>query len=43
MEKKIFIGIPAIINRQGVIKVIDIDFNKEEKKQYQYTYNIIKK
>lgn len=42
-KNKIFIGIPAIINRQGVIKVIDIDFNKEEKKQYQYTCNIIKK
>lgn len=42
-EENIYIGVPAIIGKYGVEKVLELDLNKEEKERFNKTTDIIKK
>ncbi|WP_418965460.1 L-lactate dehydrogenase [Cetobacterium sp.] len=42
-EENIYTGVPAIIGKYGVEKVLELDLNKEEKERFNKTTDIIKK
>ncbi|MDP4171617.1 MAG: L-lactate dehydrogenase [Bacillota bacterium] len=42
-HKDIFIGIPAIVNRNGIKKVVELDLSEEEKLKFSHSADILKK
>ncbi|MFX3624913.1 MAG: L-lactate dehydrogenase [Ectobacillus sp.] len=41
-HKDVYVGIPAIINRQGVREVLEIELNEEEKKKFDHSVKVLK-
>ncbi|MFV8826645.1 L-lactate dehydrogenase [Alkalihalobacterium sp. APHAB7] len=39
----IYIGVPAIVNRNGVREVVELDLNAEEKEKLQHSASVLKK
>ncbi|MDQ0254412.1 L-lactate dehydrogenase [Evansella vedderi] len=39
----LYIGVPAIVNKDGIQEVIEIDLNEEEKKQLAHSADVLKK
>ena len=42
MAKTIYIGIPAVINSNGVREILDLDLDKEEQEKLDNSCKIIK-
>lgn len=42
-QKDLYIGVPAIINRQGVSKIVEIPLNDSEQEKMTYSANTVKK
>ena len=42
-EKDIYIGVPAIINREGVREILELPFNEEDQKKLSNSCNILRK
>lgn len=40
-KKGAYIGVPAIINREGVKKIIEVDLSEKEAEQLGYSFNVI--
>jgi L-lactate dehydrogenase len=38
----IFIGVPAVVNRDGIRQVVDLDLNNEEKEKFLNSVNVLK-
>jgi L-lactate dehydrogenase len=41
-EKDLYIGVPAIINREGIREIIEIDLNEKEKEQFSGSAKVLK-
>jgi L-lactate dehydrogenase len=41
-EDDVYIGVPAIVNRNGIQRVIELRLNEQEKKQFAYSANVLK-
>ncbi|RYI27003.1 L-lactate dehydrogenase [Bacillus infantis] len=41
-EKDLYIGVPAIINREGIREIIEIDLNEKEKEQFSHSAKVLK-
>ena len=41
--KNLYAGVPVIIGKNGVEKIIEIDFSSEEKKQFEISVKAVKK
>ena len=41
-EKNIYIGVPAVINRNGVREILELSLNSEEKRKFKYSADILK-
>ncbi|MBL4951404.1 L-lactate dehydrogenase [Neobacillus sp. YIM B02564] len=41
-QKDIFIGVPAVVNRDGVREVIEMDLNDEEKQKFEHSVKVLK-
>ena len=41
-ENNIYIGVPAVVNKYGVVKVIDMELDEIEKKKFKTSAKIIK-
>ncbi|HWJ79350.1 MAG TPA: L-lactate dehydrogenase [Niallia sp.] len=41
-EKDVYIGVPAIINRQGIREVIELNLNEKEKEQFKHSVTVLK-
>lgn len=41
-EKDLYIGVPALINREGVKKILEIPLDDEEKKKFKESANVIR-
>lgn len=41
-EDDVYIGVPAIVNRNGVHKVIELRLNEQEKKQFAHSASVLK-
>jgi L-lactate dehydrogenase len=42
-QNDIFIGVPAIVNRDGIRQVVELDLNNEEKEKFMNSVNVLKK
>jgi L-lactate dehydrogenase len=42
-HKDVYIGVPAIVNRNGVREVVELDLNDEEKEKFANSVNVLKK
>jgi L-lactate dehydrogenase len=38
----IYIGVPAIVNRNGVMKIIELDLSEQEKENFAHSVNVLK-
>ncbi|MBO1512318.1 L-lactate dehydrogenase [Metabacillus bambusae] len=41
-EDDVYIGVPAIVNRNGIQRVVELRLNEQEKKQFAYSANVLK-
>ncbi|AZB42110.1 L-lactate dehydrogenase [Bacillus sp. FJAT-42376] len=41
-EDRVYIGVPAVINREGIREVIELDLNEEEKKRFSHSAEVLK-
>lgn len=41
-EKNIYIGVPAVINRNGVREILELSLNSEEKRKFKHSGDILK-
>lgn len=41
-EKDIYIGVPAILNRNGIREVLEIQLNDQEQQQFHHSVNVLK-
>lgn len=41
-EKDVYIGVPAIINRNGIREIVELDLNEKEKEQFHSSSSILK-
>lgn len=41
-EKNIYIGVPAVINRNGVREILELSLNSEEKRKFKHSSDILK-
>jgi L-lactate dehydrogenase len=41
-QNDIFIGVPAVVNRDGIRQVVDLDLNNEEKEKFLNSVNVLK-
>jgi L-lactate dehydrogenase len=41
-HKDVYIGVPTVINRQGIREIIEIDLNEKEKQQFAYSVEVLK-
>jgi L-lactate dehydrogenase len=39
----IYIGVPAVVNRNGVREIVELDLNEEEKAQFANSVQVLKK
>ncbi len=37
----IYIGVPAVVNRNGIEKIIELQLNEEEMKKFQHSVNVL--
>src|SRR5690606_33676247 len=42
-HEDIFIGVPAIVNRNGIRQIVQLELNEEEKEKFAHSVNILKK
>jgi L-lactate dehydrogenase len=42
-SKDIYIGVPAIVNRNGIRQVVELELNENEKAQFQYSAEVLTK
>ncbi len=41
-EKDAYVGVPAIINRQGVREIVELELNEEEKAKFAHSVKVLK-
>jgi L-lactate dehydrogenase len=42
-QSDIFIGVPAVVNREGVRQVVELNLNEEEQEKFENSVNVLKK
>jgi L-lactate dehydrogenase len=42
-QNDIYIGVPAVVNRNGIKKIVELDLNKEEKEKFNHSVQVLKK
>jgi L-lactate dehydrogenase len=42
-HKDIFIGVPAVVNRNGIRQILELDINKEEQEKFSHSVSVLKK
>jgi L-lactate dehydrogenase len=42
-QNDIFIGVPAVVNRDGIKQVVELDLNEDEKEKFTNSVNVLKK
>ncbi|WP_223591377.1 L-lactate dehydrogenase [Neobacillus bataviensis] len=42
-EKDIYIGVPAVVNRNGIRQIVQLDLNDDEKQKFTHSVNVLKK
>jgi len=41
-QNDVFIGVPAVINREGIREVIEVELNEKEKEQFSHSVSVLK-
>jgi L-lactate dehydrogenase len=41
-QKDIFVGVPAVVNRNGIREVVELDLNKEEQEKFAHSVSVLK-
>ncbi|MBS4209208.1 L-lactate dehydrogenase [Bacillus sp. FJAT-50079] len=41
-EDHVYIGVPAVINRDGIREIVELDLNQEEEERFQNSVNVLK-
>ncbi|MEH7332923.1 L-lactate dehydrogenase [Neobacillus drentensis] len=41
-EKDIYIGVPAVVNRNGIRQIVELDLNEDEKQKFTHSVNVLK-
>jgi L-lactate dehydrogenase len=41
-ENDIYIGVPAVVNRNGIREIVELDLNPEEKEKFAHSVNVLK-
>ncbi|MGG1677411.1 L-lactate dehydrogenase [Neobacillus sp. NRS-1170] len=42
-QKDIYIGVPAVVNRNGIRQIVQLDLNDDEKEKFTHSVNVLKK
>ncbi|PLR76953.1 L-lactate dehydrogenase [Bacillus sp. V3-13] len=42
-HKDIFIGVPAVVNRNGIREIVELDLTEEENEKFTHSVNVLKK
>lgn len=42
-QNDIYVGVPAIVNRQGIRNIIELDLNKDETEKFNHSVSVLKK
>jgi L-lactate dehydrogenase len=42
-QKDIYIGVPAVVNRNGITKIVELELNEEEKEKFTNSVHVLKK
>lgn len=42
-QKDIFVGVPAVVNRNGIKEVVELELNDEEKEKFTHSVQVLKK
>ncbi|WP_042458390.1 L-lactate dehydrogenase [Neobacillus dielmonensis] len=42
-QNDIYIGVPAIVNRNGVREIVELELNEAEKQKFEHSVNVLKK
>jgi L-lactate dehydrogenase len=42
-QNDIFVGVPAVVNRNGIREVVELDLNKEEQEKFAHSVDVLKK
>ncbi|MGG5255054.1 L-lactate dehydrogenase [Neobacillus sp. SM06] len=42
-QRDIYIGVPAVVNRNGVREVVQLELNEEEQRKFSYSVEVLKK
>lgn len=42
-QNDIYIGVPAVVNRNGISKIVELDLNEEEKEKFTNSVQVLKK
>lgn len=42
-QKDIFVGVPAVVNRNGIKEVVELELNDEEKEKFTHSVKVLKK
>jgi L-lactate dehydrogenase len=41
-QKDIFVGVPAVVNRNGIREIVKLDLNKEEQEKFAHSVSVLK-
>lgn len=41
-QKDIFVGVPAVVNRNGIREIVELDLNKEEQEKFAHSVSVLK-
>ncbi|MFP7174689.1 L-lactate dehydrogenase [Priestia filamentosa] len=41
-EENVYIGVPAVINRDGIREIVELDLNKEEEEKFAHSAHVLK-
>ncbi|MDP4157183.1 MAG: L-lactate dehydrogenase [Bacillota bacterium] len=41
-QKDIYIGVPSVVNRNGIREVVELDLNKEEREKFAHSVSVLK-
>ncbi|PKG21557.1 L-lactate dehydrogenase, partial [Niallia nealsonii] len=41
-QSDVYVGVPAVINRDGIREIVELDLNKEEQKKFDHSVKVLK-
>jgi L-lactate dehydrogenase len=42
-QSNVFVGVPAVVNRNGIREIVELDLSKEEQEKFDKSVDVLKK